>query len=129
MTLDKDRLLVRYYLWTLRQTDKPWRVEDALENGTNLCAFVQRIVFVTLFIMAGTACTLLVLAGIATIIYNDPIGCLIVISAVVALTAIVVSAHFIIHKLRRREPRQSVALEYIKAMKRGVCPLIKFSGQ
>lgn len=130
MTLNTDRWIVRYYLWLVRVMADKYAVERRLHLGTTLCAFGWRIVIGTTIIAALTLMGIFLLSVLAyavlfqTIETAKAFGFIFGTFGGIALLSILIgratqAGRSIAHS-------GSIAVEWLRTMKRGVCPLIEF---
>jgi len=127
MTLNRNKLIVRYYLWLVSVYRDEWAADDRLRYGTTLCMFFWRIVLGT----AGIALVLGFALGLVSLLVyggiTQPLQLLAgmgIVVAIVTLPALIVWLFSFTGKFMRSENMLS---SYMKAAKRGICPLIKFS--
>lgn len=126
MTLDKSKLIVRYYIWLVRlgvdRDIADWRIE----RGTNLCAFIQRIIFQTAFFIFLGFGALSIAALFVLIIVTEPLGFLLGISILAGIVSIAFLVTIILGGARRLARSENLFVTYVKSVKRGLCPIITF---
>lgn len=131
MTLNQDKLIVRYYFWMLKIFRSEYHVEEVARTGTNLCSFVRFIVLRTLFlalvitVLAGGFSAILIMAFMDPVNFFTAIG--IILGLALAAALIILTCKGIGKASRAIGKSESVTVAYIKAVKQKVCPLVQFT--
>lgn len=129
MTLNRNRWIVRYYLWLVRLYRDEWVAEYRASHGTSLCMFFWRIVLGSAGIAAaasvGVALVwLLVMTGI-----REPLSLLAGVGFVIAILVLPLPILWMFSFTGKFMRSENMLSGYLKAAKRGICPLIKFDGE
>jgi hypothetical protein len=141
MRLDPKKPLPRYYLFLVGFMGdgelKEYRRRRALRDGTNLCGYVNRIFWGTLFLFAGvallTACVLLI--AFFAVVFLIVLPYQLAWYAPVFSTAALLGVWYWRKKVLNKSFNAVVAItestpvQYLAARKQRICPIIKFDSE
>lgn len=127
MKLKRNTPIVRYYAFLLHIAgDHQWQVDAKIERISNLCQFVRALILRTVITALLAGVLALLLTGFAIAVYADPITILGVLIGLPMTAGLILISGVGIRKLISRHPPgpDGVFVAYLKAIKRGICPLL-----
>lgn len=132
MTLDKSRFIVRYYLFLVLAAKDKYAVEEVLRKGTNLCSFINRIFFETIFIIVLIAIACLFIFMLLAAFWFEPLALFLFFIGAMCAALLAAAIIYFIGWLRNKNGpgmNENIVLTYIRAIKAGICPIIKFKSE
>lgn len=131
MAIKSSSWIIRYYRFLLQLSGKEeWQIQDRLGRINNLCQLIRNVVLRTIVVLFMLTFVLTLLAIFATQVYLQPLGALIVLMVMVTAVGTLLAIIFGVERYNRYRkglpPKPpGVIRTYLRAVKQGVCPLVK----
>ena len=128
MVLSRNSIWVRYYAFLLRIAgNERFVIDDRLSRVSDLCQFTRALFFRSIAVVVICGILLFLIAGLALSIYTEPVASLIVIGVIVGIAMMVIGVVFWSYKITSyfKGRPDGVVTTYVKAVKRGICPMLR----
>jgi hypothetical protein len=138
MILSRNSTAIRYYVFLLKLVgNDQYDVAEELRETRNLCQLVRALFFRTVGLFIGVSVLLAAAGFVLLAFYMEPVGTTFGLFSVAALAGFVFGSNWAVRKYHRYrcslppKPKKpdGVIVAYLKATKRGICPLIQIADE